>query len=109
MLDHAIGPNIIRGLTTAMSEFLERHADKGWTTLDDFGGLRRGRIVSQAEIARPDSAGHRDGREEAEGYAAPEGAEPVTVVGRSGAPSPAPNARPDSASGPSGAMEAERS
>ena len=78
MLDHAIGPNIIRGLTSAMTEFLERHADKGWTTLDDFRGLRRGRIVSQAQIARPDSVDYRDGHKDGEEYAAPEEAEPVT-------------------------------
>jgi dihydroorotate dehydrogenase len=78
MLDHAIGPNIIRGLTTAMTEFLERHADKGWTRLDDFRGQRRGRIVSQSQIARPDSVDYREGQKEAEGYAAPEEAEPVT-------------------------------
>jgi len=78
MLDHAIGPNIIRGLTYGMGEFLERHADNGWTTLDDFRGLRRGRIVSQAQIARPDSAEHGDGHTDAEGYAAPQEAEPVS-------------------------------
>jgi len=78
MLDHAIGPNIIRGLTLAMTEFLERHADKGWTTLDDFRGLRRGRVVSQAQIARPDSVDYRDGHKDAEGYATQEEAEPVS-------------------------------
>jgi dihydroorotate dehydrogenase len=79
MLDHAIGPNIIRGLTTSMTEFLERHADVGWTRLDDFRGLRRGRIVSQGEIARPVSEEPRDRQhEEAEGYAAPEEAQPTT-------------------------------
>jgi dihydroorotate dehydrogenase len=30
MLDHAIGPNVIRGLIDGMRRFLERHADKGW-------------------------------------------------------------------------------
>ena len=70
MLDHAIGPNIIRGLKTGMTDFLERHADKGWTTLDDFRGLRRGRIVAQSEIARPDTVDYRNGqRDDAEGYA----------------------------------------
>ncbi len=72
MLDHAIGPNVIRDLTTGMTEFLERHADDGWNSLADFRGLRRGRIVPHADIARPDSADYRGGyEEEAEGYASP--------------------------------------
>ena len=29
MLDHAIGPNIIKGLVQAMDAFLDRHADEG--------------------------------------------------------------------------------
>ena len=45
MLDHAIGPNVIRDLTTGMTEFLDRNADRGWTSLADFRGLRRGRVV----------------------------------------------------------------
>ncbi len=70
MLDHAIGPNVIRDLTNGMSAFLDRHADRGWSTLDDFRGLRRDRIVAQSEIRRPDgSEYHRGHEEEAEGYA----------------------------------------
>jgi dihydropyrimidine dehydrogenase (NAD+) subunit PreA len=70
MLDHAVGPNIIRALTSGMTEFLERNADKGWRTLADFRGLRRDRIVAQARIGRPDAADQRNGhRDEAEGYA----------------------------------------
>ncbi|HEY5436142.1 MAG TPA: hypothetical protein VIK13_12985, partial [Candidatus Limnocylindrales bacterium] len=38
MLDHAIGPNVIRNLTTGMAEFLDRNADRGWTRLEDFRG-----------------------------------------------------------------------
>src|SRR5215217_4176893 len=30
MLDHAIGPNVIKELTAGMARFFERHADKGW-------------------------------------------------------------------------------
>src|SRR5215208_1518614 len=33
MLDHAIGPNVIRKLTSGLTRFLEKHADKGWTSL----------------------------------------------------------------------------
>src|SRR5213079_3418517 len=36
MLDHAIGPNVIKGLLAGMQAFLEKHADKGWRCLDDF-------------------------------------------------------------------------
>jgi dihydropyrimidine dehydrogenase (NAD+) subunit PreA len=70
MLDHAIGPNVIRDLTDGMAAFLDRNADRGWTSLDDFRGLRRDRIVAQSDIRRPDAAGYHGGYdEEAEGYA----------------------------------------
>jgi dihydroorotate dehydrogenase len=73
MLDHAIGPNVIRGLVQGMSEFLERHADRGWTSLDDFRGRLRDRVVAHSRIARPGDAGYRAGSQEAqeaeEGYA----------------------------------------
>src|ERR671934_469287 len=35
MLDHAVGPNVIRELTDGLTQFLERHADRGWTLIDD--------------------------------------------------------------------------
>jgi dihydroorotate dehydrogenase len=54
MLDHAIGPNVIRGLTEGMSEFLDRHADRGWSSLADFRGLLRDRVVPHGRIARPE-------------------------------------------------------
>jgi dihydropyrimidine dehydrogenase (NAD+) subunit PreA len=78
MLDHAIGPNVIKALTTGMTEFLERNADRGWTSLADFRGLRRGQVVPHSQIGRPDSADYRGGydEDEAEGYAA---AEPSTI------------------------------
>jgi dihydropyrimidine dehydrogenase (NAD+) subunit PreA len=71
MLDHAIGPNVIRDLTTGLTEFLDRNADRGWTCLADFRGLRRGRVVPHSQIGRPDSATYSGGYddEEAEGYA----------------------------------------
>ncbi len=72
MLDHAIGPNVIRDLTTGMTEFLDRNADRGWTRLEDFRGRNRGRIVPHSDIRRADDTGYRRGYQEddAEGYAA---------------------------------------
>lgn len=69
MLDHAIGPNVIRQLRQGMTEFLERHADKGWRSLEDFRGIRRDRVVSHSEIRRPDDKEYFGGHESAEGYA----------------------------------------
>ncbi len=70
MLDHAIGPNVIAELTRGMTAFLERNADRGWTSLADFRGLRRGSVVPHAEIERPSDADYHGGyEEEAEGYA----------------------------------------
>jgi dihydroorotate dehydrogenase len=72
MLDHAIGPNVIASLTSGMTAFLERNADRGWTSLADFRGLRRGTVVPHSQIARPDDAGYHGGyADEAEGYAKP--------------------------------------
>ncbi len=73
MLDHAIGPNVIRALNDGLARFIEAHADKGWTHLEDFIGLRRDRVVSQSQIRRPDVKDYRGGYD-AEGYA-----EPVTT------------------------------
>jgi hypothetical protein len=53
-----------------MTSFLERHADRGWTSLEDFRGLRRDRVVPHAEIKRPDEKEYHGGFD-AEGYAAP--------------------------------------
>jgi dihydroorotate dehydrogenase len=69
MLDHAIGPNVIKGLLSGMQAFLDRHADKGWHSLDDFRGLRRDRIVAHSEIRRPDDKEYHGGHGSAEGYA----------------------------------------
>jgi dihydroorotate dehydrogenase len=69
MLDHAIGPNIIKGLTRGMTEFLERHADKGWTSLESFRGLRRNNIVAHSQIRRPDTKEYFGGHDAPEGYA----------------------------------------
>ena len=77
MLDHAVGPNIVRELKTGLGRFLERHADKGWKRVDDLVGLRRDRVVAQSKIRRP-NPGEYHGGHEAEGYAAAEAA-PVTA------------------------------
>ena len=73
MLDHAIGPNVIkRAASRGCEQFLERHADEGWHSLDDFRGLRRDRIVAHGEInGRPDKPGQylRRARRAFEGYA----------------------------------------
>jgi dihydropyrimidine dehydrogenase (NAD+) subunit PreA len=71
MLDHAIGPNVIRGLIDGMRAFLEKHADKGWRTLEDFRGLRRDRIVEHSKIKRPDAKEYYGGHDAPEGYAEP--------------------------------------
>jgi len=70
MLDHAIGPNVIAGLTSGMAAFLERNADRGWTSLADFRGIRRGTVVPHSQIARPEASDYHGGYEGAEeGYA----------------------------------------
>jgi dihydropyrimidine dehydrogenase (NAD+) subunit PreA len=73
MLDHAIGPNIIKSLIGGMEAFLERHADRGWTSLDAFRGSMRDRVVPHSQIKRPDTKEYFGGHEQdaAEGYAAP--------------------------------------
>jgi dihydropyrimidine dehydrogenase (NAD+) subunit PreA len=72
MLDHAIGPAIIKSLTASMLAFMEQH---GYSTLEDFRGLRRDRVVTHSQIRRPDEKAYHGGHE-AEGYAT--AAEPVT-------------------------------
>jgi dihydropyrimidine dehydrogenase (NAD+) subunit PreA len=68
MLDHAIGPNVIRELNQGLTTFLEKNADKGWRGLGDVVGLRRDRVVAQSKIRRPDEKDYRGGYD-AEGYA----------------------------------------
>jgi len=58
MLDHAIGPNVITQLLTGMTEAMEKH---GWSSLDDFRGLRRDRVVAHSRIRRPDSKAYHGG------------------------------------------------
>ncbi len=75
MLDHAIGPNVIKDLTLGLERFLERHAAKGWKRVEDFRGLRRDRIVAHSRIRRPDTKEYFGGHDGAEGYAAAEAIE----------------------------------
>jgi dihydroorotate dehydrogenase len=72
MLDRAVGPNVIRGLLRGFTEFLVRHAARGWTRLDDFRGLLRDRVVAQSRIRRPDHTDYQGGYDAQEGYAAPD-------------------------------------
>jgi len=71
MLDQAVGPNVIKRLLAGLDAFLERNAERGWSGVEDFRGLRRDRIVPQSEIRRPDEADYHSGYEVAEGYAPP--------------------------------------
>ena len=64
MLDHAIGPNVITELKDGMTRFLERNTDRGWSSLADFRGLRRGNIVPQSQIGRPDASDYHGGIDE---------------------------------------------
>jgi dihydroorotate dehydrogenase len=72
MLDSAIGPNVIKRLNAGLDEFLDRNADKGWKSIEDFRGLRRDRVVLQSQIRRPSGEAYSGGMEVVEGYAAPE-------------------------------------
>jgi dihydroorotate dehydrogenase len=71
MLDHAVGPSVIRRLLAGMTEFLEKNAHHGWTRLEDFRGLRRDRVVAHSQIRRPDDSDYQGGHEPQEGYAEP--------------------------------------
>jgi dihydroorotate dehydrogenase len=72
MLDHAIGPNVIKALTTGMAEFMDK---RGFASLADFRGIRRNRVVAHSMIKRPDTVDYHGGyNEEHEGYAKPAGA-----------------------------------
>jgi hypothetical protein len=79
MLDHAIGPNVIRELNAGLAGFLDRHAADRWTRVDDFVGIRRDRVVAQSRIRRPDEKEYHGGHDTAEGYASPEETEKAKV------------------------------
>jgi dihydroorotate dehydrogenase len=61
MLDHAVGPNVIKNLIRGMGEFLEKNAHRGWKSVEDFRGIRRDRIVSHSQIKRPEEAHYHGG------------------------------------------------
>jgi dihydropyrimidine dehydrogenase (NAD+) subunit PreA len=71
MLDHAVGPNVIKKLLAGMREFLEKNAHRGWTKLEDFRGLRRERVVGHSQIRRPEDSDYHGGHDTYEGYAEP--------------------------------------
>jgi hypothetical protein len=79
MLDQAVGPSVIKRLLTGLDKFLDDHAKDGWTTVEDFRGKRRDRIVLQSEIRRPAAADYHSGYEAVEGYAAPQPEEAARV------------------------------
>ncbi len=80
MLDHAVGPNVIRQLNEGLTRFLERQADNGWTRVDDFIGIRRDRVVAQSQIRRPDEKEYHGGHDATEGYAVPEDVAATTAA-----------------------------
>jgi dihydroorotate dehydrogenase len=69
MLDHAVGPNVVKRLIQGATEFLERNAAR-FKSLADLQGLRRNRVVPHSQIKRPDESDYQGGYE-AEGYAEP--------------------------------------
>ena len=71
MLDHAVGPTVIKNLLAGYREFLEK---RGYSGLEDFRGLLRDRVVSHSQIRRPDDADYQGGYELQEGYTEPEAA-----------------------------------
>jgi dihydropyrimidine dehydrogenase (NAD+) subunit PreA len=68
MLDHAVGPTVIRELNDGLARFLAANTGKGWKRVTDFMGLRRDNVVAQSKIRRPTEKDYRGGYE-AEGYA----------------------------------------
>ena len=72
MLDQAIGPNVIKRLNAGLDAFLEKHAADGWSSVEDFRGIRRERVVLQSQIRRPEGDAYKGGYEPVEGYAAPD-------------------------------------
>jgi dihydroorotate dehydrogenase len=71
MLDHAVGPNVVKRLIRDATEFFDRNASKGWRGFADIVGLRRERVVPHSQIKRPESADYQGGHEPQEGYAEP--------------------------------------
>jgi hypothetical protein len=72
MLDHAVGPNVIKRLNEGFRAFLEKH---NFSNIEDFRGSRRDRVVLQSQIRRPTDSDYAGGYEVVEGYAAPSATE----------------------------------
>jgi dihydropyrimidine dehydrogenase (NAD+) subunit PreA len=77
MLDQAVGPNVIKRLNAGLDAFLEKHAADGWTSVEDFRGIRKARVVAQSQIRRPTDSEYQGGYEPVEGYALPAPERPV--------------------------------
>jgi dihydropyrimidine dehydrogenase (NAD+) subunit PreA len=75
MLDHAVGPNVIKALLKGATEFFEKNAGRGYRGFEDIRGLRRDRVVPHSQIKRPEEADYQGGYE-AEGYSSPESSLP---------------------------------
>jgi dihydropyrimidine dehydrogenase (NAD+) subunit PreA len=71
MLDHAVGPNVVKHLVDDATEFFERNAERGLRGFADIVGKRRERVVPHSRIKRPDEADYQGGHEPQEGYAEP--------------------------------------
>jgi hypothetical protein len=71
MLDHAIGPNVIKTLKEGMTAYMDANAQLVWKSLDDFRGNRRDRVVQHSRIRRPDGKEYFGGQDAPEGYASP--------------------------------------
>ena len=71
MLDHAVGPSVIKRLLAGMTEFLDKNAHRGWRRLEDFRGLSREKVVGHSHIRRPEDSDYHGGYENYEGYAEP--------------------------------------
>jgi hypothetical protein len=71
MLDHAVGPNVVKRLVTEAGAFLEKNAERGLRTIADLVGLCRRRVVPHSQIKRPEDSDYQGGHEPQEGYAEP--------------------------------------
>ena len=68
MLDHAIGPNVIKRLNAGVQGFpREARGEDGWHSLEDFRGTRRDRVVLQSQIRRPNPEDYAGGYERGRG------------------------------------------
>jgi dihydropyrimidine dehydrogenase (NAD+) subunit PreA len=65
MLDRAIGPTVIKNLIDGMQQFMEK---RGYASLEEFRGIRRGNVVVHSQIRRPEGKDYHGGHD-SEGYA----------------------------------------